>query len=184
MTDDSLITYGSAIKAVGSRGFSGHAIIFGGADQEGDSFFPDCDLGLEGRVSLPAYWCHALDPEIGNRKFSDVDFKVTSEGLFVRGEFKRLDRVEEELLTAINKGRLGFSSASTPHLVRKRKRGAVNEITTWPLSEISLTPNPVEKRTKVLPLKSIKAWSLEDLLAVRDYEAEALRLRVKLAASL
>jgi hypothetical protein len=181
MTDDSLITYGGVIKSVGKSGFMGHAILFGGVDSEGESFSPDCDLGLTGRTSLPAYWCHALDPQVGNRKLAETEFQVTTEGLFIRGEFSRHDQLEKDLLTAISKGRLGFSSGSTPHLVRKRKRGVVNEIVSWPVSEISLTPRPVERRTKVLPLKAIKAMSLEDLLLEPDYEARALEIKIKLA---
>ncbi len=173
MNDETIITFGGAIKAVGSRGFMGHAVLFGGVDQEGETFVPDCDLGLTGRVSLPAYWCHSLDPEIGNRKLADCEFKTTSEGLFIRGAFNRLDKVEEDLLTAIHKGKLGFSSGSSPHLVRKRKRGSVVEITHWPVSEISLTPKPVERRTKVLPLKSLGAVSLRPISA-DDINQQAL----------
>ncbi len=67
-------------------------------------------------------------------------------------------------MSEIHRGSIGFSSGSSPHLVRKQKRGAVTEITSWPVSEISLTPKPVEVRTKAFPLKALK-----DLMA-RDYD--------------
>ena len=166
MNDDILITFGSAVKARGARGFQGYGLLFGGIDLDGESFPPHVNLELDGRVSLPTYWCHSLDPKVGNRKLADAAFKVTSEGLYVSGEFRRLDDVENQIMSEIHRGTIGFSSGSSPHLVRKQKRGAVTEIVSWPISEISLTPKPVEPRTKALPLKALK-----DLLA-RDAGAE------------
>ncbi|CAN5648595.1 hypothetical protein BH20ACI3_BH20ACI3_43240 [soil metagenome] len=198
MTDDSLITYGSAIKAVGSRGFQGYALLYGGVDLENETFPPSVDLGLDGRLTLPALWRHGLDPEIGIRKFAEASFRRDEKGLFVSGEFRRLDQIENDLLSAIHREKLGFSSGSSSHLVRKKQRGATVEISHWPIAEVSLTPTPIEPRTLVLPLKDIlREVSLKDLLArdyddaereqyydaraERDFEAEALLLRVKLA---
>jgi phage head maturation protease len=166
MNDDILISFGSSVKARGARGFQGYGLLFGGIDLDGESFPEHVNLELDGRVSLPTYWCHSLDPKVGNRKLADADFKITSQGLYVSGEFRRLDAVENQIMSEIHRGTIGFSSGSSPHLVRKQKRGAVTEIVSWPVAEISLTPKPVEPRTKALPLKALK-----DLLA-RDAGAE------------
>lgn len=171
MNDATLVSYGSSVKSIGSRGFQGYGLLYGGQDLEGETFPPSVDLGLEGRLTVPALWRHGLDPQIGIRKFADASFHRDEKGLFVEGEFKKLDKIENDLLTAIARGDLGFSSGSSSHLVRKKQRGNTVEISHWPISEISLTPAPIEPRTLVLPLKELREVSLKDLMA-RDAGAE------------
>ncbi len=171
MNDTALVTYGSSVKSNGARGFCGYGLLFGGVDLENETFPPTVDLGLEGRLTVPALWRHGMDSEIGIRKFADASFRRDSKGLFIEGEFLRLDKVENDLLAAINRGKLGFSSGSSSHLVRKKQRGNTVEISHWPIAEVSLTPTPVEPRALVLPLKELREVSLKDLMA-RDAGAE------------
>lgn len=165
MNDATLVSFGSAVKAIGARGFCGYGLLYGGVDLENETFPPTVDLGLEGRLTVPALWRHGMDPEIGIRKFADASFRRDSKGLFIEGEFRRLDKIENDLLAAINRGKLGFSSGSSSHLVRKKQRGDTVEISHWPIAEVSLTPTPVEPRTLVLPLKELREVSLKDLMA-------------------
>src|SRR2546421_672612 len=46
------------------------------------------------------------------------------------------------------KGMLGISTGSAPHLISRESVGKSMHIKSWPIVEVSLTPKPVEPRTK------------------------------------
>lgn len=169
MNDNTLVSFGGAVKSLGRRGFSGLAIIFNSIDRTGESFSPDVDMELKGRSSLPTYWRHSLDEKIGNQKLADASFEVSSQGLYVEGEFLRFGGFEKDLMSAIDQGLLGFSTGSASHLVRTKQRGGFTEIMAWPVVDLSLTETPCEPKARVQPLKSLPPeFSLKALLANHD----------------
>jgi len=169
MNDNTLVSFGGAVKSLGRRGFSGLAIIFNSIDRTGESFSPAVNMELKGRSSLPTYWRHSLDEKIGNQKLADAAFQVTPEGLHVEGEFLRFGGFEKDLMSAIDQGLLGFSTGSASHLVRTKQRGSFTEIVAWPVVDLSLTETPCEPKARVQPLKSLPPeFSLKALLANHD----------------
>ena len=65
-----------------------------------------------------------------------------------------------------NHSPFGLSSGAASHLVERKAVDGGHEITSWPLSEISITPTPAEWRTSCGAIKS-----LEDEGEVNDFDA-------------
>jgi hypothetical protein len=76
----------------------------------------------------------------------------TDAGIVAEVILDRRDEYESMLAELADAGKLGWSSGSAPHAVRK---GADGEITRWPLIEGSLTPTPAEPRASAVPLKAL-----------------------------
>jgi HK97 family phage major capsid protein len=65
------------------------------------------------------------------------------EGVWVEAELERHREYVESVLKLVERGAIGWSSGSLPHLVKREGR----RITRWPIVEFSLTPTPAEPRT-------------------------------------
>ena len=150
---------------------AGYGVVFGGLDMEGDEFTKETDLQLDLVPVKPVYYEHTMrKPEIRIGKVSTTE--VDDEGVWLEAELDRHQKYMESVLEIARQGKLGWSSGSISHLVR-RKDGVIKS---WPIVEFSLTPTPCEART--LGVEQIKALAetypeLKALLPQADGESAA-----------
>lgn len=165
MNDDTLVSLGSAVKALGGNRIGGHAILFTTEDDpdlQGEYFTSKTDFW--GATKAPLLFHHGL-PEtrpgvrnpLGKRRLAEASLKADEVGVWAEAELAASDAYEKKLLEWAKAGKLRFSTGSADHL-RERKPGPSRkamEITSWPIVEVSLTMTSVEPRAMVLPLKSL-----------------------------
>ncbi len=132
---------------------AGYGVIFGGIDLAGDTFDPDTDYRLEYVPVKAVYFDHALQREM-REEIGEVK-KVTKDavGLFLEAQLRRSAKYMEAVMEMLEKGKLGWSSGSAPHLVVKE----AGHIKRWPVIEWSLTPTPAEPRTLGVHFKTTDA---------------------------
>ncbi len=161
-----------AVKSLGNDRVGGYAVLFGDAtatDLTGDYFTKNTDFWLnEIGDKIPMLYHHGQetatksDPVVGAWDLRRVD----DVGVWVEGQLKKAHKYRKAIDQLVAAGALGLSSGSAPHLVTKSRKQRANEITRWPLCEISLTPEPAEPRmTPVAALKSLYADAGLDLPA-------------------
>jgi hypothetical protein len=162
-----LLTFqGGEVKAVGDDGkFEGYAILFTDKDNPdllGDYFTKATDFFFDGKESFDVpflLYHHAQNPVMKARRIgTNVKAVIDEVGVFVTGELNRRDKYEKAIYEKLlKKKKLGFSTGSAPHLVSRKSLGDVDEITAWPIIELSLTPTPVEPGTsaRVASIKSL-----------------------------
>lgn len=168
---DALIFYGGAVKALGDGRVGGYGVLFTSADDpdlQGDFFTKSTDLELEGRESLRTLWDHGLDPALKRRKLERAKYRVDDAGVWFETKLNEADDYEKAIYDLAEKGKLGWSTGSAPHLVERVPVKKAFELKSWPISEVSLTHMPVEPRTAAIPLKSVCHADLKSLLEDQD----------------
>jgi hypothetical protein len=161
---DTLTFPGSEVKSLGDGRFGGYLVLFGTpekTDLVGDFFTPETDFGPNTKSRV--YYDHGLDSTLGKCDVGEVELKVDAKGVWAEGVLKTREKYSAAIKEIIGKDlpaliagkKLGWSSATAPHLVERKKVGAAHEITAWPLGlDASLTATPCEPRTLATPLKS------------------------------
>ena len=158
--NDMLLTFGSEIKALGDGKVGGFLVRFTdakSADLDGDFFDASTDYGIETGDRLPVYYNHGLDSTLKRRRIGRAQVDVQDVGVWVEAQLEMRDEYERAIYALIEKGKVGWSSGSMPHLVeREPQKGGASRITSWPLGEASITPTPAAgaELTRVQPLKS------------------------------
>ena len=131
---------------------AGYGVIFGGADLEGDTFTRSTDYMLGLVPVKPVCYDHTMSAKVSHVIGTVKSVTADETGLWVEAELKRSEDYVDAVLELINRGVIGWSSGSVPHLVRREAKS----ITQWPVIEWSLTPTPAEPRTLVVErIKSI-----------------------------
>lgn len=164
---DALVFYGGTVKALGDGRVGGYGILFTSAsdpDLQGDFFTKSTDLELDGRDSLRTLWDHGLDPVLKRRKLQRAKYRMDDVGVWFETKLNEADDYEKAIYGLAEKGKLGWSTGSAPHLVERVPVKKAFELKSWPISEVSLTHMPVEPRTAAVPLKSISHESLASLV--------------------
>lgn len=166
---DTLVWFGGSVKALGNGRVGGHLVLFGSpetpdASEERDYFTPDTDFDLEMTTKSRVLYQHGLDPKLGNRKIGVGELKIDDAGVWVEAQLKLRDEYEQAIYKLAEDGKLGWSSGTASHLVRReRQPNGTNKIVAWPLGlDASLTPTPAEPRTKAVALKSLKLMAEGD----------------------
>lgn len=191
---DTLISYGSAVKALDDSGrkVGGWLILFGdpeSADLQGEYFTKATDFGplRSGRIRFH----HTRDPELDLCPIGEATATVKDEGIWcegtigikaadaerwARGILDRRDQYEARILDMVKAGKLGWSSSAASHLVRTMGRGKAREITSWPLADdFTLSPTPCDPRNvAVVPLKSL--LTADEAAPARSLEGDLSRL--------
>ena len=137
----------------------GYAVVWGGADLEGDTFPPDVDLGesLYEPHTWPLLYEHGQHPQIGAKSLGRVIKAERDDiGLLIEAEIARSEEYIELLRRLAREGRLGLSTGAVAHLVERNGK----TITRWPIAEVSATPTPAEPRT--LGADFVKALFAQD----------------------
>lgn len=167
--EQELAFYGGAVKALGNGKIAGYGVLFTETpDLEGDQFTKSTDLELEVGDRRSIYYRHGAHPVIKDRKLGKATLaKVDDAGAFFEGELNLRDDYEKYIYKLAELGKLGWSTGSMPHLVRKELTDVngkkVKEVKAWPVGEISLTPSPVEARTSAYPVKSLEPGQADEL---------------------
>jgi phage head maturation protease len=163
--NDTLIAFGSAVKALGDGRVGGYLITFSDAaspDLTGEYFTKDTDYDLADGDTRSVYYAHGLDEQLGVKKIGRFTAKTDAIGIWVEAQLNLRDEYEKAIANLAAKGALGWSSGAPAHLVARKsvetKDGAtVREITHWPIAEASLTPSPAEPRNGAVAMKSLPA---------------------------
>ena len=172
---DTLIAYGSEVKALADGKVGGYLVLFGSPDKtdltsQRDYFTPETDFGLDLATKSRAVYDHGLDPVVGKRPIGIVELKADAKGIWAEGQIKARDDYEDMVKAILGKDipaliaakKLGWSSGTAAHLVeRVEQPNGSHWIKSWPLGlDASLTPTPCEPRTLAVPLKSLIAERL------------------------
>lgn len=158
METDTLVYQGGAVKALGNGRVGGHLVLFSTAadpDLTGDYFTAATTFKIDRNPSPILLYEHAMDPKIGDREIGEAKASVDGVGVWVEAQLAMRDAYEEAIYKLAEQGKLGWSSGTAGHLVRRKKVGKSYEVTSWPIVEASLTTHPAEPRTAAVPLKSL-----------------------------
>lgn len=168
MSDDFLVFPGGSLKSLSDTGkIGGFLVLFEVTDLESDYFTKDkTDYWLEGKSLLPLIWRHGLDRTIGRKRLTHVYHNIQDEGLWIEGKLPLRSSAEvDQIWDRVQKDEIGLSSGTAGHLVHKEfnPHRRANEIKSWPLTEASLTPQPVQPRSRAVALKSLPTSDFESL---------------------
>lgn len=158
-TPDTLAFYGGAVKALGNGKIAGYGVLFTAEpDLQGERFTKETDLMIDVGDRRPILYRHGMHPLIKQSRGGTAVLKnVDDEGAFFEGELDVSDKYWAKIYQLAEIGKLGWSTGSMPHLVKKEMKDGTKGInlTSWPIGEISLTPCPVEARTRAFTVKSL-----------------------------
>lgn len=153
------------VKALGGGRVGGYLVVFGSelqtdASPTRDFFTKATDFGPA--KTTPMFYHHGFDPRLGLKAIgggspATID-PPDDVGIWVEGQLDLRDRYEASLYDMAQAGKLGWSSGTAPHLVRReRKANGSNWIVSWPLGlDASLTPTPAEPRANAIAIKALK----------------------------
>lgn len=134
------------LHADGSR-VGGYLIVWGSAEERdlhGEYFTPDTDLGLDWYPCRPLLYQHGLDSAVRHVVMGAIDVLQPDEiGLWAEAQIDLRARYADAVRGLIERGVLGWSSASLPHLIDIDSDGRIKR---WVIVEGSLTPTPAEPR--------------------------------------
>lgn len=154
--DDTLVTYGGEVKALGGGRVGGYLVRFStdeDPDLEGEFFTKDTDFG-EAQTGM-VYYQHGMDDVLKKRRIGRASHKVDEFGVWAEAQLNMRDQYERFIYEMAEKGKLGWSSGTAGHLVEREPRGKAVWLKSWPLGlDDTLTPTPAEPRNTAIPLKS------------------------------
>ena len=170
--------YGGTLKSMDDKGtFGGMLVQFGSIkehDLERDFFDGNTNFWLNGRKGVTAVlYDHGQDETLGKKRIDKEggQLVVKDAGVWLETQLQRRNEYEDAIHQLAKDGKLGLSSGTASHLVKRNqvgtnKRGkSVTHIKQWPLGlDGSLTPEPAEPRTKVEHLEGTKTKSLKSYL--------------------
>lgn len=176
--------YGGTLKSMDDKGtFGGMLVQFGSIkehDLERDFFDSNTNFWLDGRKGVTAVlYDHGQDETLGKKRIDKEggQLVVKDAGVWLETQLQRRNEYEDAIHQLAKDGKLGLSSGTASHLVKRNKVGsnkrgkAVTHIKQWPLGlDGSLTPEPAEPRTKVEHLQGTKTNSLKSYLESRGID--------------
>jgi HK97 family phage major capsid protein len=152
-----LVWMGGEVKALGNGRVGGYLVRFGSAEQTdttGEYFDAQTDFGPIGQTGI--FYQHGFSPKVGRRRIGLGTMKADDVGIWIDGQIELHDRYIQAVYAAIEKGKMGWSSGTAPHLIERVPMGKAVYLSRWLLGvDASLTPTPAEPRNTALPLK---AW--------------------------
>lgn len=157
----------------GSARVGGYLVVFGSPQQrdlQGEFFTPDTEFHLDWYSKRPMLYHHGLDGKMKSSMIGVIDsIRADDVGLWAEAQLDMRDAYVDEVRKLIERGVLGWSSGSVPHLVKIADNG---HIQAWPIIEGSSTPTPAEpRRTEISVLKAIKG--VTELIDLEGLQAKA-----------
>lgn len=158
---ETLVTFGSAVKALPGGVVEGYLIVFSGPNdpdisEKRDFFTSSTDYDLEnGSGKVSQYYAHGMDEVLSRRRFGKSSLKQTEVGIWIQKQMDLADEYERAIYEMAKKGKLGWSSGVVGHLIERKQVGDAHEVISWPIAEASWTPTPAEPRTRFASLKSL-----------------------------
>ncbi len=149
----------TTVKMLAEGRVGGYLVVWGGPNQpdlHGEYFTPETQLYLDWFATRPVLYHHGLDGTVKAAIVGVLDtLRADDVGLWAEAQLDLRERYVQAVHDLVDRGVLGWSSGSLPHLVKVAQDG---RITHWPIVEGSLTPTPAEPRhTDVQTLKSAYA---------------------------
>lgn len=169
---------GGMVKAAPDGRVFGYVIKFTDSytpDLTGEFFDARTDLGLALPAKVGLYYNHGLDETLGRKRLAHAEAETDEIGVWFTAQLDLANKYAAAICELAKMGKLGASSGAPSHLVEKRREGKSVHLASWPLAEISLTPNPAEPGCRVSALKTLmreQEWE-------RRRPLEALRLRAR-----
>lgn len=173
--------YGGSIAVIKAEGDSarvgGYLVAFGNPedrDAHGEYFTEDTDLSLDWYGELPVLYHHGLDKSVSSTRIGTITSLVKDKvGIWAEAILDLTIPFARSVLRMVERGILGWSSGSAPHLVAVTTDG---EIRKWPIVEGSLTPTPAETRgrTTAEAIRSAIKTLEETTSALEDVTPDAL----------
>lgn len=159
ISDDTLVFFGGDVKALGDQGLIGGPVVLFGdpstADIQGDYFTAKTDYGLDISTKARVVYHHGK-AKYGPKKFGVGEMKAEIDRIWVQAQLDLSDPDGQAVFAEVKAGKLGWSSGSVERLVvRGRDMKGVTEIISWPISELTLSPKPVDRRLKAVSLKAL-----------------------------
>lgn len=135
-----------AVKMLEPPGrIGGYLVVWGAADQRdlhGEYFTPQTDLGLGWYDRRPVLYQHGLDPRLKADALGAIDTLTPDDhGVWAEALLDPRHPAARAVLKQVQRGALGWSSGSLPHLVDVTGEGRIDR---WIIVEGSLTPHPAE----------------------------------------
>lgn len=164
-----LIATGAEIKALSDNGeIGGYLVLFGDAERTDlskmrDFFTPETDFRISDGTKSAVLYMHGMDGSLGLRELGTGSIKTDDTGVWIEAQLKLRDEYERKLFDAVKAKKMGWSSGTASHLVRReRQSNGAHKILSWPLGlDASITPTPAEPRTLVHAIKTLEEYTLE-----------------------
>lgn len=188
-TQETLICVGGEVKALGEGRVGGYLVRFSDQkekDLSGEFFTAKTYFGPRDGDGADLFFHHGqrikgMSPDLADHQFSPVKTRRDDVGIFVEAALDMRDEYEQAVYELAAAGKLGWSSGTAGHLIKRASNG---EIKRWPIVEASLTPTPAEPRNGASAIKTLAELieagqssaitALESADTERDYE-KALR---------
>lgn len=151
---------GEKLKALGSGKVGGYLIAFGKpADAQGEWFDPNVETHLDwfGGTTRPILFHHGQTDDDLDDVIEEIGslYKIVRDnhGIWAEGQLDMTNPRAVQVYNDVRRGKIGWSSGSSPHLAKTDDTGRIYE---WAIVEASLTPTPAAgKRTTVQALKFV-----------------------------
>ena len=163
MPNDTMIYYGSELKAQGGGAIEGYLVRWGNPEEldlAGDFFTPETYLGAHDGDGVDVTVQHgyplryfdnpeqmAMAEKYAAQLLAPVKTARDDIGLLAETILDLNDEYQAMLYEMVESGRLSWSSGSAPHLVKRTEMpGGASRIDRWIIAEAALTPTPAEPR--------------------------------------
>lgn len=166
-----------SLKDLDDKGTYGeYLVVFGNKenhDLEGDFFGKNTDFWLDIAENKSAVlYGHGMDEVFGKKRLDKggATLKQDEEGIWLETQLHKRNKYEEMVHKLAKQGKLGLSSGTASHLVKRSRvetdgDKTVHEIKQWPLGfDATLTPTPAEPRVgKVQPLSEVNQKGIKTI---------------------
>lgn len=162
---ETLIQFGSEVKALNDTGRVGGFLVLFGDATTGDlskyrDYFDAATYYGNHKTSAVIY-NHALDEQLkGTVLDCEGALEVKDAGVWIESQLELRDDYEKAVFKMVKDKKLGWSSGTASHLVEREpvNEGKAHHVTRWPLGlDASLTPTPADYRN-VAQVVSLKSW--------------------------
>ena len=118
--DEQLIYFGGSVKALGNGRVGGYLVRFTDEDETdlAGEFF-DSKTWYGDAAESPVYYNHGLDAKIGRRVLGKGALDLQDVGVWIEAQLELRDAYEQAVYSLAEKGKLGWSSGTAPHLVER-----------------------------------------------------------------
>lgn len=178
-----MVAYGESIKTMGNGKVGGYLVRFStenDPDMSGEFFTAKTYFGPSDGNNADAMFHHGIPVgksfvELADHLFAPIKTRKDDIGIWAEVVLNLADEYEEKVYQLAEAGKLGWSSGSAGHMVRKKSNG---EIVRWPIAEGSLTPKPAEPRNRIVSIKTLESEDrfsemkaqLDECSTIRDVE--------------
>lgn len=152
LSDDLLAYAGDEVKALGEGWVGGYLVRFsdpvksaGDLTHYRDMFLPPPETDYGSATKSDVYVHHRMLPGLGKQQLrNQAEIGFDEAGVFIKHLLDLRDPYERALYAQAQRGKLGWSSGTAPHLVERKALGDGRHIVAkWPLGlDASYTPTP------------------------------------------